>query len=168
MRRVGVTRVVLTTGPDFVQHERCGPIGRPVQIIGQAAVFFASGPDEGAEFGFEEHLLPIAWPQLDDQCHRVPCRLALAPAAGPPLAPTSARAARSSSYSRVPSCHSLRHSARDSTATASNSQSHSLGCAKRPNRRFRYFSASFRPAFRLSKFMMVFSTSEYVPRVSPR
>src|SRR5579863_5317196 len=31
-----------------------------------------------------------------------------------------------------------------------------------------YFSASLRPAFKLSKFRIVFSTSEYVPRVSPR
>jgi hypothetical protein len=32
----------------------------------------------------------------------------------------------------------------------------------------RYFSSTFRPAFKLSKFRMVFSTKEYVPRVSPR
>ena len=33
---------------------------------------------------------------------------------------------------------------------------------------FSCFDASFRPAFKLSKFITVFSTSEYVPRVSPR
>jgi hypothetical protein len=32
----------------------------------------------------------------------------------------------------------------------------------------RYFSSLFRPAFKLSKFKIVFSTNEYVPRVSPR
>ena len=31
-----------------------------------------------------------------------------------------------------------------------------------------YFSIIVRPAFRLSKFRIVFRTSEYVPRVSPR
>jgi hypothetical protein len=32
----------------------------------------------------------------------------------------------------------------------------------------RYFSSTFRPTFKLSKFRIVFSTREYVPRVSPR
>src|SRR5580704_11018927 len=43
-------------------------------------------------------------------------------------------------------------------------------CGKEPRdvRASRYFSANLRPALRLSKFRMVFSTSEYVPRVSPR
>ena len=31
-----------------------------------------------------------------------------------------------------------------------------------------YFSPNFLPAFKLSKFKIVFSTNEYVPRVSPR
>jgi len=71
MRRVGVARVSFAAGPDFVEQEGAGAVGGTVEVIGEAAVFFARGADEGAEFGFEEHFLAVAGTELHDERHGV-------------------------------------------------------------------------------------------------
>lgn len=61
VRRVGVPRVGFAAGPDFVKQEGAGAIGGAVQVVSQAAVFFAGGAHQGAQLGFEEHFLGVAW-----------------------------------------------------------------------------------------------------------
>src|SRR5580704_4930182 len=69
VRRVDVARVGFAAGPDFVEHETGWGFRGAVQVVGEAAVFFACGAYQGAELGFEEHFLAVARAQLHDQCH---------------------------------------------------------------------------------------------------
>lgn len=71
VRRVGVPRVSLAAGPHFMEQEGHGAVEGAVQVVGEAAVFFACGAYQGAQFGFEEHVLPVAWSQLHDECYGV-------------------------------------------------------------------------------------------------
>jgi hypothetical protein len=64
--RVDVARVGFAAGPDFVEQVGSWGFCRAMQVVSEAAVFFACGAYQGAEFGFEEHLLAVAWAKLDD------------------------------------------------------------------------------------------------------
>jgi len=99
-----VPRVGLAAGPHFMEQEGAGAIGGSVQVIGQAAVFFACGANQSAQFGFEEHVLAVAWPQLHDERYSVFWKLRV-------LGLPRLAGMRSSLL-----CFPLRHSARDSTS----------------------------------------------------
>ena len=45
---VGVFGVGYAGGPDFVEEVGDGAFGGAVQVVGEAAIFFASGANEGA------------------------------------------------------------------------------------------------------------------------
>jgi hypothetical protein len=66
VRRVDVAGVGFAAGPDFVEHETGWGFRRAMQVVGEAAVFFACRAHEGAEFGFEKHFLAVAWVELHD------------------------------------------------------------------------------------------------------
>ena len=53
MGQAGVFRVGFATGPNFVQEESAGSIDGAVQIIAEAAFFFARGTCQRAEFRFQ-------------------------------------------------------------------------------------------------------------------
>jgi len=70
VRRVGVFGMSFAAGPDFVEQEGCWAFGGAMQVVNQAAVFFAREANQGAKFGFEEHFLAVAWAQLHDERYR--------------------------------------------------------------------------------------------------
>jgi hypothetical protein len=66
VRRAGVRGVVIARFPDLVEEEKAGVIDAAVEIVLEAASFFARGSEEGAEFGFEEKMLAVFGAQDDD------------------------------------------------------------------------------------------------------
>ena len=66
VRRVDVARMGFAAGPDFVEQETRWGFRRAMQVVGEAAVFFACGAYQSAEFGFEQHFLAVAWAELND------------------------------------------------------------------------------------------------------
>jgi len=68
MRRAGVRNVVFAAFPNFMKEKSAGMIGTAVQVILEAALFFACGSDEGAEFRFEEQVLAFFGAKGDDEC----------------------------------------------------------------------------------------------------
>src|SRR5579864_7251302 len=64
---LGVCGMVLARFPDFIKQVGRGPFGGAIEIVAQAAVFFACGTDEGAEFRFEKNVLPLARAQDHQQ-----------------------------------------------------------------------------------------------------
>jgi hypothetical protein len=48
MGRLLVARVVIAAGPDFVQEKCSRAVGGAIEIVGEAAFFFARGRDKGA------------------------------------------------------------------------------------------------------------------------
>src|SRR5579863_2598357 len=160
---LGMRGMVLTRFPDFVKQVGRGPVGGTVEIVAQAAVFFACGTDEGAEFRFEKNVLPLAGAQDDQQRRGVLGQLA-------GFAGTvAALAARTG-----PPGFLLGHDGGDCTPTEGNSKRQRDGwrrlkCVLGSSRRQKdgtamlcpyeervYLSGSLRPAFRLSKFITVF------------
>ena len=71
VRRGGVAGMSFAAGPYFVKQEGVWAVGGTVQVVGEAAFFFARGADEGAQFGFEEDFLAVAWTKKHDERHRV-------------------------------------------------------------------------------------------------
>jgi len=62
-----VKAMMLAAGPHFVQEKRTRQFGAAVQIICEAALLAARRPDKGAQFGFQQQLLPLSCAQIDDQ-----------------------------------------------------------------------------------------------------
>jgi hypothetical protein len=71
MRSLGVEAMVFAGGPDFVQQEGTGDVEGAMQVVSEAALFAASGADEGAEFGFEERLLSFLGAENDAERYGV-------------------------------------------------------------------------------------------------
>jgi hypothetical protein len=92
-------------GPDFMEQEGARAFRGSMQVVGQAAVFFACGAYQGAQFGFQEQFLAFPRAQLDDESHGVFRELSALGFAG--FAGTS----------WFFLCFALRHSGRDSTPT---------------------------------------------------
>src|SRR5208282_2379613 len=67
MRCVGVLGMRFAACPNFVEQEGAWAFGGTVEVIGHAAVFFACGTYQCAQFGLQEHFLAIARAQLDDE-----------------------------------------------------------------------------------------------------
>ena len=57
--------------PDFVEQETGWGFRGAMQVVGEAAVFFARRAYQGAELGFEEHFLAVARAQLHNQRYGV-------------------------------------------------------------------------------------------------
>ena len=71
VRRVDVAGMGFATGPNFVEQEGGRSFRGAMQIVGEAAVFFACGAHQGAELGFEEYFLTVAWSELHDKCDSI-------------------------------------------------------------------------------------------------
>ena len=63
--------VVRACGPDFVEEEKAGLIDGVMEIVLEAAFFFASGSDKRADFGFQQKVLALFGAQDHDQSDRV-------------------------------------------------------------------------------------------------
>jgi len=59
--------VVRACGPDFVEEEKAGLIDGVMEIVLEAAFFFASGSDKRADFGFQQKVLALFGAQDHDQ-----------------------------------------------------------------------------------------------------
>lgn len=162
MRRAGVAQMIFAAGPSFVKHECAMPVRRPVQVIRDAAIFFSCRAEERAQLRFQQHFLTVPRPKQYDQCHRI---------FRSPLTRPSARFSRTTASSSSPASSSrsfpacaFHHIARDSTArtlrfplrdvdrprASPSSRPAGLRIGIRMEKVFPYFSASFRPALRLS------------------
>ena len=160
MWRAGVRGVVLASFPDFVKEESAGLVGAAVQIVLQAAFFLARGGNERAKLGFEEDVSPFLGAESDDQDDRIfrefRYRGAARTPAGRPLR----------SFAGFP----FGHVGGDCTPNSFNRKEEPgyPACPPEGGRYARmlakddgyFWSASFRPAFRLSKFRSVLSTRE--------
>src|ERR1700674_1003072 len=154
MRGLGVKAMVFAGGPDFVEQEGAGDVEGAVQVVGKAAVFAARGGQERAEFSFEEAFLAFLGAENDDEGYGVFGELGAR--AGPRLASRCGLL-----------CFALRHGGGDCTPLG---RKEKAGRTRRQDcpasKRWRatalqierssragahYFSASLRPASRLSK-----------------
>jgi hypothetical protein len=63
---VHVVGVSVPAGPYFVEQKSPGRVDGAVQVESKAAFFFSRGPDQCAQFCFEESFLPFAGTQNDD------------------------------------------------------------------------------------------------------
>ena len=59
--------VVRASGPDFVKQEEAGLIDGVMEIVLEAAVFFARRSDERADFRFEQKVLTFFGAEYDDE-----------------------------------------------------------------------------------------------------
>ena len=66
VRGFGVCSVVVAGFPDFMKEKLPGLIGGAMQIVLQAAFFFARWADESAEFRFQQKVLAFFGTQGDD------------------------------------------------------------------------------------------------------
>ena len=136
--------MVFTAFPYFVQQKCAWLIGAAMQIVLQAAFFFSSGADEGAQLGLQKQVLAFFGAEHHDQGQRSLGKFgdfgAARLAAGAPLE----RLLR----------FSFGHNRRGFYSKCAEAQWECSG-----GRGVGYFSAFLRPAFRLSKFSRVFSTS---------
>ena len=60
-------RVRGASGPDFVEEEEAGVVERVMEIVLQAAFFFATGAEQGANFSFEQKMLAFFRAQDNDE-----------------------------------------------------------------------------------------------------
>lgn len=60
MGRVGVLGVGVAGLPNFVEQEGAGRVKGAVQVVAEAAFFFSSGTNQGAQFRFEDCFLAFA------------------------------------------------------------------------------------------------------------
>ena len=59
--------VSFAAGPYFIEQKIAGDVGGAVQVVEDAAVFFAGGADEGGQFGLEKGLLAGLGVHHDDE-----------------------------------------------------------------------------------------------------
>ena len=78
--------------PDLVEQKCTGQVAGPVQMVGEAAWFFARRIDKGAELSLEQSSLTFACTQEDNQSYRIlgQLRAACAPCAAPAWLPARA------------------------------------------------------------------------------
>ena len=67
MRGAGVGAMIVAAGPDLVEKKGAGLIGGGVKIVPETPGLFAGGANESAEFGLEEHVLPLFGAEGGDQ-----------------------------------------------------------------------------------------------------
>ena len=157
--------MMLARRPDFVQQERPKRFDGAVEIVRDAPLFAASGADQGAEFGLKQGLLPRFRAQDHDKGYGVFRELG---------GGGCSRFASRCAFLSFGLGHSgrivLQDTAREEQAVRASAlvTLASRGAAVLRPCEKAYFSRIVLPAFRLSKFRIVFRTSEYVPRVSPR
>jgi len=154
MRGLGVEAMVFAGGPDFVEEEGAGDFEGAVQVVGEAAFFAAGGGDEAAELGFEDEVLAFLGAEDDDEGYGVFGELGCC--AGTRLASRCGFL-----------CFALRHGGGDCTPIGRKEKRWRAAALCRaeaqraaPVQRDGYFSASLRPASRLSKLRIVFSINE--------
>src|ERR1700720_524926 len=153
MRPAGVRGVVLAGFPDFVNEESAGLICAAVQIVLQATLFLARWGDERAKLGFEEDVLAFLGAESDDEGDGIFREFADRCAARTP----AGRPPRS--FAGFP----FGHVGGDCTPNSFNGkENREAGRARYAGALARFagyfWSASLRPAFRLSKFRRVLST----------
>ena len=71
--------VSVAAGPHFVQQECAGRINAAVQVVAKAAIFFARGTGQRAEFRFEQRLLAFASTQKDGERDGILWKLLVSP-----------------------------------------------------------------------------------------
>ena len=71
MIRLCMRGVVLARLPDFMQQKRARPLNRTMQIVAQAAFFFAGRRNQCSQFGFQHQVLAVARPQNYRKRHRL-------------------------------------------------------------------------------------------------
>jgi hypothetical protein len=135
--------MVFTAFPYFVEQKCAWLIGAAMQIVLQAAFFFSCGADEGSQLGLQKQVLAFLGAEHHDQGQRALGKFgdfgAARLTAGAPLE----RLLR----------FSFGHVGGDFTPNAPKRNGNCSG-----GRGVGYFSASLRPAFRLSKFSRVLRT----------
>jgi hypothetical protein len=157
--------VTFARGPNLVQQERPERFDGAVEVVPDAPLFAASGGDQGAEFGLQQGLLPRLRAQDHDQSYGVFRELG-----GGGWARFAFRCALPGVALRHSGGIVLQDAAERRARQMQRSALVILASWAAVLRLYEkaYFSRIVRPAFRLSKFRIVFRTSEYVPRVSPR
>ena len=146
-----VFRMRVTACPDFVKHKAARRVHGAMKVESDAALFFSGGANQGAQLSFEQDFLPFSRAQNDDQRNSIFRQFSAGRGFSPGL--------RSSRFSTFR--FALGHGGGIVAQNAPDA-SHMTPAQGPISLRASYLAsaASLRPAFRLSKFKMVFSTIE--------